>query len=332
MWYLAILILLAVFLYLQLKKAFAKIILALQKKFQLLKQDYDALFKENAKLKIHNSDLEKVTRETVLLFDITKEMCKSLDLDKVFTSFKEQIDKNVLVGDCKFLKSGADLSFYDPLSVLPLKIDSEPIGYLVLSLTQGKDKDKCHILVQQFLLGLKRAYLYQKIQELAITDSLTGVFARRYSLERLNEELERSKKFKYSFSFLMIDIDHFKEFNDQYGHLVGDAILREISKTIKDNVRQIDLVGRYGGEEFLAILPEADKEQAKFAAERIRQAVASQQIKVYDENLKVTISIGISTFPQDSQGALTLIEKADLALYDAKGAGRNKVCVYKVQK
>jgi diguanylate cyclase (GGDEF)-like protein len=328
MWYLAILILLLVFLYLQLKKIFAKIILAMQKKFQHLRQNYDNLFKENAKLKKRNSDLEKATSETVLLYDITKEICKFLDLDKIFASFKGQINKYVKVGDCKFLKNGADLSLYDQSAILPLKIDNEPIGYLVLNGTKDKDKDKCHILVQQFLLGLKRAYLYQKIQELAITDSLTGVFARRYSLERLNEELERSKKFKYNFSFLMIDIDHFKEFNDQYGHLVGDAILREVSKVIKDNVRQIDLVGRYGGEEFLAILPEADKEQAKFAAERIRQAVASQQIKVYDENLKVTISIGISTFPQDSQGALTLIEKADLALYDAKGSGRNKVCVY----
>jgi len=214
---------------------------------------------------------------------------------------------------------------------MPLEINRSAIGYLLVSGIREQDQEKFHILMQQFLLGIKRAHLYQQVQELSVTDSLTEVFSRRYCLERFNEELERSKKLKLNFSFLMLDIDHFKSFNDQYGHLVGDAILKDTAKTIKENLRQIDLIGRYGGEEFSVILSETDKEQAKFAAERIRTAVESKQIKVYDEVLRVTVSIGISTFPDDAQDTQLLIDKADRALYQAKQTGRNKVCVYTAQ-
>ncbi|MFA6349647.1 MAG: GGDEF domain-containing protein [Candidatus Omnitrophota bacterium] len=211
---------------------------------------------------------------------------------------------------------------------LPLKIDTEDLGYLAVSGLDPNDINKFHILAQQFLLGIKRAVLYKKVQELAITDSLTQVFSRRYFLERFKEELERSKKYKHLFSFFMIDIDDFKSYNDRYGHLVGDAVLREIAKAIKENIRQVDLVGRYGGEEFSLILPETGKDQALVAAERIRQAVECKLIKVYDEDLRVTISIGISAFPKDGRSCQTIIERADQALYHAKQTGKNKTCNY----
>jgi diguanylate cyclase (GGDEF)-like protein len=140
--------------------------------------------------------------------------------------------------------------------------------------------------------------------------------------------MERSKKFNYRFSCLMIDIDHFKDYNDRYGHLVGDAILKEVSKSIKENIRQIDLIGRYGGEEFSIVLTETDKEKAQFVAERIRQAIEYKSIRVYDEDLKVTVSIGICEYPADGKNARELFDKADAALYQAKQEGRNRVCVY----
>ena len=124
----------------------------------------------------------------------------------------------------------------------------------------------------------------------------------------------------------MIDIDNFKQFNDRYGHLVGDAILRQVAKTISQAVRQIDFIGRYGGEEISVVLAETNKEQANFAAERIRQAITAQVIKVYDEELKVTASIGVSTFPDNALNMQNLIEMADQALYLAKETGKNKVC------
>jgi diguanylate cyclase (GGDEF)-like protein len=209
-----------------------------------------------------------------------------------------------------------------------LVIQQDTIGYLIASGINENDKDRFGILAQQFLIGVKRVLLYKKMQELAITDGLTQLFSRRHFLDRFKEELSRSKKFKYRFSFLMVDIDKFKEFNDKYGHLVGDAILREVSKTIKETIRQIDFVGRYGGEELSVILVETDKEHARFAAERLRQAIESRDIRVYDEELKVTISIGISTFSSDGETVEKLIETADQALYAAKQAGRNKVCSY----
>jgi diguanylate cyclase (GGDEF)-like protein len=126
----------------------------------------------------------------------------------------------------------------------------------------------------------------------------------------------------------MIDIDKFKNFNDRYGHLVGDAILRDISRTVKETVRQIDFVGRFGGEEIAVVLAETDRDQARFAAERLRQAIENNVIKVYDEELRVTVSIGVATYPQDADDVDTLIENADKALYVAKQTGRNKVCAF----
>lgn len=328
MWYLTVLILLTIFLYIWLRKILYKSFIKMKNNCELAKYEYDKLLCENARLKTDNLDLEKTANEIIALYDITRHICKSLDEDKVFSSFKDQINKYVELGDCRFIKNEADLASYNNYTVLPLAIDKNVLGYLVISEIKEQDKDKFHILAQQFLLGIKRAILYQRVQALAITDSLTSVFSRRYYLERLNEEIERSRKFNYRFSFLMVDIDHFKDYNDRYGHLVGDAILRELSKTIKENLRQIDLIGRYGGEEFSIILTETDKEQSRFAAERIRQAVEDKCIRVYDEDLKVTISIGISTFPDDGGDTQVLIEKADQALYRAKQTGRNRIYLY----
>lgn len=326
MLYLTILILLTIFLYIRLKKITYKSFHKMQSGFKRTENECDKALEENTRLKKENSDLGKTVEETVALYEITKQICKSLDQDEVYANFCEQINKYIKVGDCKFLKKDADLSEYSRCTVLPLDIGKSPIGYLLASGIKQDDMDKFHILSQQFLLGLKRALLYQRVQELAITDSLTGASSRRYCLERLSEEIERSKKFNYAFSFLMADIDHFKDYNDRYGHLVGDAILREVSQTIKENIRQIDLMGRYGGEEFSIILTETDKKQAKFAAERIRKSIEDRRIRVYDEDLKVTVSIGASTFPEDAKDMQALIEKADSSLYKAKQTGRNRVC------
>ncbi|MFH0739186.1 MAG: GGDEF domain-containing protein [Candidatus Omnitrophota bacterium] len=306
------------------KKSFLKV----RKKHEGIEKEYNSLLSSNTQLGQDNHELKKRLEETTALYDLTKNICKYLDEEKVFLNFKEEISKYIEVLDCRLLKSNEDLAPYKEYVLMRLDIDKVQAGYLVARLTNKHDNEKFHILGQQFLLGIKRAILYQRVQELAITDTLSGVFSRRYYLERFKEEIERSQKFNYSFSCLMIDIDHFKNYNDHYGHLVGDAILRELSKTIKENIRQIDLIGRYGGEEFSIILTETDKEQAKFAAERIRHSVESRYIRVYDEDLRVTISIGISTFPGDGKQMEALIDNADSALYYAKQNGRNKVSVF----
>ena len=297
--------------------------------FNRIKDRSDNLFAENKKLKTVNHNLENTLDSIIALYDITGQICKSLDADKVFSNFRDEVNKYIRVSDLRFLKGEkADLSLYKDCTIIPLNIQEELIGYLVADGLREEDKERFHILSQQFLLGIKRAVLYKSVQELAITDSLTNVFNRRYYLERFKEEIERSRKFNYKFSCLMIDIDYFKDFNDRYGHVVGDAILRELSRTIQENIRQIDLICRYGGEEFSIILSETDKDAAQLAAERIRLAIEDKHIRVYDEELKITVSIGISTYPYDGKEIERLIDKADSALYQAKQRGRNNVCAY----
>lgn len=328
MWNIVILILLTIFLYGTSSYFLNKSFLKAQKRYLDAQSKYAGLRQENTEIEQENLNLEYIADQNVALYDITRELCKSLEEEKVFAIFKNQLSRYIGVSDCKFIREGAEPAKIDDNTVLPLKIDKHTLGYLVAGSVKQGDAEKFQILAQQFLLGIKRAILYQKVQAIAITDSLTGVFSRRYCLERFREEIERSKKFKHNFSFMMIDVDYFKNYNDKYGHLVGDAVLREVATTIKENIRQIDLVGRYGGEEFTVVLIESGKEQSKFVAERIRKAVEQKRIKVYDEDLRVTISIGVTTFPEDAGQAQSIIDKADQALYRAKEAGRNKVCLY----
>ncbi len=325
MLYIAILSLSTVFGALALKKILRESLLKREKRLKSYEFEYAELNEEKSKLTEDNQSLEKEVNETIALYNLTKDICKTLEEEKIFTIFKERISDYLDSGECQFLSKDADLSLYKGSAVFPLVIQQDVAGYLAVSGITDKDKERFQILAQQFLIGFKRAILYKKMQELSITDSLTRLFSRRHFLERFKEELRRSKKFKYKSSFLMVDIDKFKDFNDKYGHLVGDAILREVSKTIKETIRQIDFVGRYGGEELSIILVETDKEQACFAAERLRKAIESKNIKVYDEELKVTVSIGISTFSDDGSTLEALIERADKALYLAKEAGRNRV-------
>lgn len=327
MLYLAALILGNIFLLILIKKNLDRRIMSTTN-FAAKKREYEKLLQDNKELQRGNQDLQSSLDSIITLYDITKQICKSLDADQVFSYFKEELNKYISVKDCKLFKGESGLPDYEGYALFPLKIQDELIGNLAVEGLKDEDKEKFYILSQQFLLGIKRAFLYDGVQALSIIDTLTNVFNRRYYLERFKEELQRSIRFKYDFSCLMVDIDYFKSFNDRYGHIVGDAILRDLSKTIQENMRQIDLLGRYGGEEFSVILSETDKEAASFAAERIRKAVEEKHIKVYDEELKVTVSIGVSTYPADAKDMKALIDKADTALYRAKQAGRNKVCLY----
>lgn len=326
---LIILILLAIILVFVLRKLLLANYNRVSQNYEAIGNKYNGLLQENSILIKGNNTLKKQLEEITALYDITKEMCKYLDENKVFGIFKELVAKYTKDCKCEFFGAGAcDLSGYNKEIIIPLEINKKNVGYLAAAGVMENEKEKFNILAQQFVLGIKRAILYRRISELAITDSLTCVLSRRHWFERLNQEVARSRKFQHAFSLLMIDIDHFKMCNDRYGHLVGDAILKEVSNKIKDNIRQIDLVCRYGGEEFSVILTEIDKDGAVFAAERIRRAVEEKQIRIYDENLTITISVGISVFPEHAQEGQLLIEKADHALYHAKQSGRNKVCVY----
>ena len=179
-------------------------------------------------------------------------------------------------------------------------------------------------LSSQAVIAFENARLYS----LAITDSITRLYVHRYFQLRLDEEVSRSRRYNSTISLLMLDIDHFKGINDNYGHQQGDLILREISKILKKNVRTTDIAARYGGEEFSIILPETTQADAKIVAERIRRDVSKcdfPSIIPGQPPLKCSISIGVAGFPLNADNKDQLIQKADSSLYKAKETGRNKV-------
>lgn len=270
---------------------------------------------------------------------ILREEGGMIKIDKVYKVFKQEWDKEedeaisydgILEAFSKDKKETYvqkdDGSSY---AAIPLLSENKFVGILTIENLSKVDFDRFLIVAAQFALEMKKVLLYETVEALAITDSLTGLYTRRYFFERLDEELQRSKRHGLKFSFLMIDIDNFKNCNDAYGHLVGDTVLKDVAHIAKSSIREIDLAARYGGEEFSIILPETDKAGAMLVAERIRKKIEENIFKAYDEKLKMTASIGLAIYPDDSQEVSDLIERADKALYVAKSSGKNIVCEYK---
>lgn len=167
----------------------------------------------------------------------------------------------------------------------------------------------------------------KRLQEMSIRDGLTTLFNRRHFDGRLEEEVQRARRYARKFALEMIDIDHFKRVNDTYGHTCGDEILKQIAQIMRENTRDTDVICRYGGEEFSILLIETDEESAYDHAERLREAVAAFLFTNGQDpvNEKVTISVGLAFFPQDGSDSQMLVESADSALYAAKRGGRNQV-------
>ncbi|MBI3996269.1 MAG: GGDEF domain-containing protein [Candidatus Omnitrophica bacterium] len=207
----------------------------------------------------------------------------------------------------------------------PLWRKQQRAGLLVADDLAASQVKTLSIVANQLSLQLSRIQLYQQVEALAVTDALTGVFVRRHFLELAVEELLRSKRHDLSCALLMIDLDRFKEKNDTFGHLVGDVVLRDVARLLTRNLREVDLIGRYGGEEFILLLIELSAEQAMPIADRLRQLVEVHPIRAYDELLSQTISVGVAEFPQDGETVEALIERADQALYEAKRQGRDRV-------
>lgn len=176
-------------------------------------------------------------------------------------------------------------------------------------------------------VAVENAQLYERVEKLAIKDGLTGLYLRRFALDRLGEEVSRHSRRKKELSILMLDIDKFKDYNDKFGHIAGDIVLRTIGMLLSQTFDQPgNIICRYGGEEFLIALTECSKKQAMQLAEDFRLLVEKQDIMLRREKTHVTVSIGVSTFPKDAHNYKELIHYADMALYRAKNEGRNKTC------
>ena len=230
--------------------------------------------------------------------------------------------------DSNFKKS--ERSNVDNIICIPLTTDDTHIG--VMNITNKKSGDRFSdndidlliALAGQAAITINNANLYH----LAITDGLTQLFINRYFRQKLEDELRRSQRYNRSLSLIMMDIDHFKKFNDTYGHQRGDAVLATTARIMKNNVRETDIPCRYGGEEFAVILPETDAKEAIILAERLREGIENYDFPgPKDEMLKVTTSLGIASFDKDIMNIADLIERADKAMYASKAAGRNRVTV-----
>lgn len=169
--------------------------------------------------------------------------------------------------------------------------------------------------------------LNKELAEIAITDGLTQVYNRQYFMDRLRQEVKRANRYGTPFSLLMMDIDHFKQVNDTYGHQAGDAVLVGMTKAIGERLRETDLFARYGGEEFCLIATAMDGGEAVLLAERLRDIIARTDVEYQNKHLKITVSIGVCTWePPFKEDFEELIRRADAALYRAKEQGRNRVC------
>lgn len=225
--------------------------------------------------------------------------------------------------------------FLRSLLAIPLTVDKKLIGVMAL----GKKEPYAYGQKQLRILGslggqaavaMENAMLYKKIEKLAVTDGLTKVYNHRYFYKRIEEESERSRRYKSTYSLLMLDLDFFKKFNDTYGHRAGDAALANVARVLKENTRSVDVVSRYGGEEFAVILPETESSPARLVAERIRRAIQDTPIQVAEgaPPVHITVSMGVATCPQDTSDPNELIEMADRALYYSKKTGKNRVSLW----
>lgn len=179
-----------------------------------------------------------------------------------------------------------------------------------------------------FTVGLyvnKISYLNEKSLQLSITDDLTQIYNRRHLMNELNKEIERSKRFSLNLSIIMLDIDNLKNINDIHGHLIGDQAIQSIAKLLIINVRKIDFVARYGGDEFVIFMPETDTNTARILAVRLKDKISKDTINITGLSAKITISIGIANFPNNAKNMDDLICKADKALYGAKREGKDRI-------
>ncbi|TET45873.1 diguanylate cyclase [candidate division TA06 bacterium] len=214
---------------------------------------------------------------------------------------------------------------------VPLRVKKRLVGVLDVE-KEGRgslgrrDVRLLRLIASRIALAAENARLYQEKERLAVTDDLTGIYNYRLFRERLVQEVKRARKEKSKLSLLMLDVDDFKRHNDMFGHLGGDQLLRELAVLLRSNVRKRGLVTRYGGDEFMIILPQCNKEKALLVGERVRKAVEEYSgLEDGPPGSKFTISVGVATYPADASDGEELVGKADKALYRAKQGGKNRI-------
>jgi two-component system, cell cycle response regulator len=265
-------------------------------------------------------------------FDLSHTIEYAIDSRSPVVKFLESHSKCYTLPELMKALPGEDLKVFteiNPDLIVPLKGKGRMNGVIVLAERISElpftvsEKEYLMNIASLAGIAIQNAYLY----ELATTDMMTKLKIHHFFQNALVEEKERAFETKAPLSMIMIDIDHFKRFNDTYGHQCGDKVLKNVAATLKENCRQFDLAVRYGGEEMAVILPATDLAAAIVVAERIRSSIESLKVMNAGKELSVTVSVGVSQYDsvRDSE-TRDIIERADKALYKAKQEGRNRVC------
>jgi len=240
-----------------------------------------------------------------------------------------------LKNDFRF--DAASLSAQDNRAVLslvssPLISHNSLLGLLRLESKESGffDQDDLRFLALVSDLGamaLENSLLFEKTQDLAIHDDLTGLYTRGYFIDHLKDQARRAQRLDQHLSLLMVDIDFFKQYNDKFGHIVGDLVLKKMGALLKDVLNEWNpLLCRFGGEEFLVMLPGMDKQKSLLIAEELRRRIQAEKIVLRRQVTSITVSIGVASLPRDTKDEEELVLKADKAMYQAKEKGRNQVC------
>jgi len=217
--------------------------------------------------------------------------------------------------------------------LVPLMFSDEPNGLLKIfssnenHFTEG-DRERLSEMGRILARSVHNVKTHSELRRMATVDALSNVYNRRFFSDHINREFDRAIRYNSNLSLIMIDIDHFKHYNDTNGHLAGDKVITEVAKTLTESVRGADVVARYGGEEFVVILPETGIDNGEIVAEKVRSAVENKKFKgeTKQPGENLTISLGLASISESVTTSNELINRADLALYKAKKSGRNR-CV-----
>ena len=275
--------------------------------------------------------VEKSGELDLLSAESIREPASMAESDIVWRALKTNQRQHVYLPED--IKVEGVLTDYFPRTILvePILYKDLPIGVIILVSVNDFNQDyeeSFDLLSSSLALALRNAIMYDQIHTLAARDPLTGLYNRRFGMTRLNEEFARSTRNDLPLGIMIFDIDHFKKVNDTHGHLIGDRVLVNVAKTARTVIREGDILMRYGGEEFVIVLPGASAKDSYTLAERLRHIIEDTFIHHGSQTIQVTISIGISSHPECNAGDVnTLFKNADEALYAAKESGRNCIVV-----
>jgi len=259
-----------------------------------------------------------------------------LRLDSIFSGgppilFSSLLNRDLFLSSATKLQEkhlevvAASFTFEDGSTTLLFTINDETeLNNQIINFREMRDK-ALEEVEKRKKVEIELRNVNEKLESIANTDPLTGLFNRRNIKEKINNELERKKRHSGDFSLILSDIDFFKNFNDNYGHDCGDYVLKQIAIIMENNLRSIDTISRWGGEEFLIFLPETSSEEAQFVAEKIREQIFNHHFIYMDRDLNVTMTFGIAQLESSDENIDIIIKRADIALYKGKEQGRNCV-------